>query len=106
MKQGVWPAIEKFQSDVAAHISEHGVITHPQCILGVVAAGIPGVDGSHRAGIRGDERRKRKNTTAIVAAASCKSRDHGMAEAREHALALTTVVQRVFLEDLCQPIAR
>src|ERR1022692_3023545 len=82
MKQGMGSAVNKFKSDVPAHISQHGVVTHPQCVLAVVAVGIPRIDGSHGAGIRSDERRKRKYTMAILAAAGCKGRGHGMTQSR------------------------
>ena len=106
VKQGVGSAIEELQSDVPAHISQQAVVAHPKCILGVVAAGIPAIDGRHRAGIRRDERREREDAVAVFAAARRQGRNHGMAQPRKHAFALTAVVQRVFPEGFRQRIAR
>src|SRR5580700_12191645 len=103
-KPGVRTAKQKLQSDIPAHVSQHGVITHSESILVVVPVGIPRVDSSHRAGVRGYERRKRKDMMAIVAAACRKGRDHRVTQPRKYALALTAVVQRVFPEGFCQPI--
>src|SRR5271169_1408837 len=105
MKKRVGSAVQKLQGDVSAHISQHRVVTHPKGVLTVVPAGIPRVHGSHGASIRGDKRGKRKDTMTIVAPARCKGRDDGMAQPWRHALAFATVVQRVFLERLRQPIA-
>jgi hypothetical protein len=67
-QQGVRSAVEKFQADVPAHISQKAVVAHAEAILGVIAAGIPCINGSHGAGIGGDERGKREDAMAIVAA--------------------------------------
>src|ERR1700685_1457807 len=105
-KQGVGTAIEKFQSNIPPHVSQHGVITHSESILVIVAVGIPRVDGCHRAGIRGDERWKRKDAMAVLTLACRKGRDHGMTKPWKHALALTAVVQSVFFEGFGQPVTR
>src|ERR1700733_6423883 len=104
-KKGV-RSIEKFHADVSADIAQHRVVAHPERILTVVAAGIPGIDSSHRAGIRSDERRERKDTVAIVPPARRQGRNHRMGQPRKESLALTAEVPRVFPEDLCQPVTR
>jgi len=90
----------------SANIPQHGVVAHAKRVLGVVAAGIPRINSSHRAGVRSDDRRERKYTMPVIALACRKGRDHGVAQTLHHASALTAVVQRVLPEGLRQPVAR
>src|SRR3984957_12523694 len=99
-------AIDKFQSNVSAHISQQAVIAHPERVPGIVASGVPRIDGGHGSGIWRDQRRKRKGTVPVCAAASRKSGNHGMTEARQNAFALAAVIQSVFAESLRQRVPR
>ncbi len=102
----MWSAIEEFESDISACIRQQTVVAHPETVLGIVAARVPRVHGSHSAGIGSDEGGERKDPVAVLAAAGSKCRNQGMAEPREYAFALATVIQSVFLEGLCERIAR
>ena len=97
-EQGVGSAVEELQADVPGYVSHHGVAAHPERIPGAVAAGVPAVDGRHGACIRRDKRRKREDAVAVFAAACCQGRNHSVAQPRQHALALTAVIQSIFFE--------
>ena len=51
VQQGVRSTIKKFEANIRAHICQQRVVAHAERIPGVVAAGIPGIDGSHCARI-------------------------------------------------------
>src|SRR6202167_620241 len=104
MKQRVGSAIEELEGDVSGRIYQKSVVTHPERIPGVVAAGIPRIDGGHGAGIRRDQRREREDTVAVLAAACRQSRGHSVAQPRKKAFAFTAVVHRIFVEGLREPV--
>ena len=105
-EQGVGSAIEELQGDVPAHVSQQVVVAHAERIPGIVAAGVPTVHRRHGGCIRRDECRDREDAVAVIAAPCGQGRNHGMAQPRQHAFALTAVVQRVFFEGLGQRITR
>jgi hypothetical protein len=58
----VGAAIRELQDDVPAHISQQFVVAHSETILGIVAAGIPPIDGSHGAGAHEATRAEKEKT--------------------------------------------
>src|SRR3984957_9872701 len=101
----MWSAIEELQEDVSAHRSQQGVVAHSQPVRGFVAAWILRIHGGHDARIWSDQSWDRKHAMAVCAAACGESGNHGVSQPWKQPIALTAVVQGVFLEDLCQGIA-
>src|SRR5580658_7123545 len=99
-KQGVRSAIKKFQGDVSAHVSQHVVVADAECILGSEAVRVPAIDRGHRARIGRNKRRNREDAMAILAAARCQGRKHGVAQPGKYPLAFAAVVQGIFFESL------
>src|SRR5580658_5013321 len=81
-------------------------VANAKRILGIVAAGVPAIDGRHRARIRRNYPGDREDEVAVFTAACREGGNHGMFQAWKHAFAVAPVVQRVFLEGLRQGIAR